>query len=94
MRFKIVAWLLVIVVVGLLLAMFLTQNQARVTDLSLNVGFGMWHFASPVSVPWLLLWTACGGFLVGLVVGLVLRRRRKSGRSDPPVPGGMDDAWT
>ncbi len=94
MRVKILAWMLLIAVVGLLLALFLVQNQLRVTDLSLNLGFGMWHLASPVPVPWLLLWTALGGFLVGLVVGLLFRRRRRESRSDLHIPGGVDDAWT
>ena len=94
MRFKVLAWLLLVVVAGLLLAFFITQNQLRVTDLSLNLGFGMWHLASPVSVPWLLLWTTVGGFLVGFVVGLLFKRSRRTDRADLPAPGGVDDAWT
>ncbi|MBN1337082.1 MAG: hypothetical protein JXB39_14075 [Deltaproteobacteria bacterium] len=93
MRFKIVAWLLVLVIVGLLLALFIVQNQARVTDLSLNLGFGMWHLSSPASVPWLLLWTGLGGFLVGILVGFLARRGRSS-PSGAPLPGGTDDVWT
>ena len=64
------AWLTLLVVVlvlGGVVALFVIQNGARTTQLSLDLGVAAWQLDKPVSVPALMAATASGGFLLGAV---------------------------
>jgi uncharacterized integral membrane protein len=88
---KLISVLVVLLLAGGLLAMFIIQNYARTTDLSLNLIFFSTHLSEPISVPLLLIGTFLGGGLVGLVAGLLLRGRR--GGSELGGGSSLDDAW-
>jgi uncharacterized integral membrane protein len=87
-------------VIGLLVilvaVMFTLQNSARVSDLSLNLGFAAWHLQAPAPVPW-LLWGALGGwgFIGRLKDGRRLRElETRAARADVGGRGGGGDGWT
>ena len=65
MRGKLIGWLVVLGVLGLVGAMFTLQNADRVSDLSLNLGFVAWKTDGPQPVPLLMLVSAAVGLLVG-----------------------------
>lgn len=70
--------LLIFAALAALLAMFLTQNAARTTQLSLNLGVAAWQLRDPVPVVALLVGTFAGGFFLGAVA--MLRRSFRQGR--------------
>lgn len=94
-------------VIGLLVilvaVMFTLQNSARVSDLSLNLGFAAWHLQAPAPVPW-LIWGALGlglllgggwGFIGRLKDGRRLRElETRAARADVGGRGGGGDGWT
>ena len=73
-------WTLLVVVLLVLgvLSLFVVQNLERTTDLSLDLWVWAAHLRQPVPVPWLLLGTFLGGFLLGGGWGLVGRMRAHS----------------
>ncbi len=67
--------LVLLLLLGLVLALFVVQNSARTTDLSLDLFFWAAHLQRPLPVPWLLLSTFAGGLLLGVGWGLLGRYR-------------------
>jgi uncharacterized integral membrane protein len=88
---KLISVLVVLLLAGSVLALFIIQNYERTTDLSINLIFFSTHLSEPISVPLLIIGTFLGGGLVGLLTGLILRRRR--GSADLGGGSSLDDAW-
>lgn len=73
-------------------ALFVVQNSARTTQLSLNLGFAAWELAKPVNLPALMGICLGTGWLAGLGTWAVFAtrsaKRRGQARSDL-----QDDGW-
>lgn len=79
--------LLLVVAVGFAAVLFWIQNSSREVMLSLNLGFLELSLQEPVAVPVLIVSSAGGGALIGLVCGFLMRG---SGRRTPPTYGSYD----
>ena len=92
---KIVIAVLLPLVLIFLLVLFIVQNMARTTDLSLDLRFFAWHLANPLPVVHLLLGCLAGGLLVGAVVGYVKgRQQRASNTSFSGSSSETGGTWT
>lgn len=98
MRSRLTIVLLVLAAVVLFVAaLFVVQNSARSTELSLDLGFAAWQLAQPVSVM-ALVGIAFG---VGLVIALALTlprlarlgRRVRALERQVSIGDGQDEPW-
>jgi hypothetical protein len=79
-------------------ALFVIQNGARTTQLSLNLYVAAWELKQPVTITTLMGITAASGFLLGLCPTLWWGSRRASRarqleREIALSAGGDQDAW-
>ena len=97
---RVVEIVLVVVTVLVVGTLFVLQNGARETQLSLDLGFRAWQLQRPVTIP--LLIAACfgAGFVAaGIPLGLrslrLQSRVRRLERATPPVAdaGPSPDGW-
>jgi len=92
----IIVLVLVLIVVGLI-ALFVVQNSARTTQLSLDLGFAAWQLGTPISVTLLIGASILIGFLVGatLFVPRLLRlgRQVRSLERQVALGGDVRDEW-
>ena len=83
-----------LVVLGLGVGLFVLQNSARATQLSIDLWFVAFQLSEPVSIPLLMGLSALVGFLLGVLV--VLPKRWSSDTQDLGLP--KDDpasaSWT
>jgi uncharacterized integral membrane protein len=92
MRWRlIIVLVLVVIVVGLIL-LFVVQNSARTTQLSLDLGFAAWKLDTPVQVTLLIGVSFLVGFLGGVVlfVPRLLRQGRQVRSLERQVTLGGD----
>jgi len=82
----------VVVFVGVL---FVMQNSARSTQLSLNLGFAAWQLGQPISMPALIGISFGGGVLITLIATLPrlgrLGRRVRALERQVALGGGQDE---
>jgi hypothetical protein len=95
---KVVAWLVLLGLVGAVVGAFFSQNSGWEAQLSLNLGFWGSELAQPWPVPTLCFVSAGIGLAVGVGWGLVRgwRIRREATRIDEIVPArgsSSDDDW-
>lgn len=62
----VIAFVLVLAFLGVV-ALFVVQNGARTTQLSLDLGFAAWQLKDPVAIPALVGITFGSGFFLGVV---------------------------
>ena len=99
---RVVAIVLVVVTVLVVGTLFVLQNGARETQLSLDLGFRAWELRRPVTVPALIAVSFAAGLLVAAVplglrsLRLQSKLRRLSVRepAERTPPGDVSpDAW-
>jgi uncharacterized integral membrane protein len=59
---------LVVLLLGSVAALFVLQNAARTTELSLNLGFAAWQLAEPLPIPALIGVSFGAGFLLATLL--------------------------
>jgi len=69
-RYVLITAIVVALCLIAVVALFVVQNSARTTQLSLDLHFWAWQLSQPVSIPALIGLCTGGGFVVGAVVFL------------------------
>ena len=91
--FKLVSWIVVLLIAAGLLTLVLVQNREHTVRLSLDLYFWAWRFSKPVQVVPLILGALGLGLLGGGVVGYLRGRADRQRPSSQPVPDSTVEAW-